>query len=229
LIFGKGIFIDIIKSFLAINFTLLGIIFLFFIYLDIKFRKIPQRYFIFSYIVGLGLNFLEFIIFFEKIAILIYLKIFVLIFVFSLSFILFILKIIGGSDGKLFILIFFVHPILFLNVTVIFSFFLFFSLLFVFLFMINLIFNNNFGDSFSYTLFFNLSYKLSILKKAYLKSFYRFLNYSNLNDYIERKYYIKSLNLIYNLKKNKFQILCQIRPPLIVLIILSYYIIFFLN
>jgi hypothetical protein len=46
-------------------------------------------------------------------------------------------------------------------------------------------------------------------------------------NYNERKYDIKSLNLIFNFKKNKFQILCQLRPPLIVPIILSYYIVFF--
>lgn len=211
------------------NSALVGIIFLFFIYLDIRFRKIPHWCFIFSFIIGAVLNIFEFIIFFEKITIIIFLKIFVVIFVFSLSFILFILKIIGGSDGKLFIFIFFVHPILLLSVTVVFSFFLFFSLFFVMFFIVNLILNNIFGDCFSFILYFNLNFKLSILKKVYLKSFYRFFNYSNLCNYIERKYYIKSLNLIYNLKKNKFQILCQIRPPLMVLIFLSYYIIFFLN
>jgi Flp pilus assembly protein protease CpaA len=207
----------------------MGITFFFFIYLDIKFRRIPHWGFIFSYIIGITLNFFEFLIFFEKITLIIFLKIFLLIFVFSLSFILFVLKIIGGSDGKLFIFIFFVHPILLLNMTFIFSFFLFFSLFFILYFMVNLIFNSIFGDNFSFNLFFNLNIKLSTFKKAYFKSFYRFFNYSDLYDYIERKYYIKSLNLLYNFKKKKFQILCQIRPPLIVLIILSYYIIFFLN
>lgn len=212
-----------------INSAFIGIIFLFFIYLDIRFRKIPQWCFIFSFIIGAILNFFEFIIFFEKITIIVFLKIFILLFVFSLSLILFILKIIGGSDGKFFIFIFFVHPILFLSVTVIFSFFLIFSLFFVIFFMVNLILNNIFGDGFSFILYFNLKFKLSIFKKAYLKSFYRFFNYSDLCDYIERQHYIKSLNLIYNFKKNKFQILCQIRPPLMVFIFLSYYIIFFLN
>lgn len=204
-------------------------IFLFFIHSDIKFRKIPQRYFIFSYIIGPILNIFEFLIFFEKIVVIIYLKLFVAIFVFSLAFILFILKIIGGSDGKLLIFIFFVHPILYLNVYIIFSFFLIFSLFFVVFFTVNLIFNNIFGDGCSFILFFNLNFKLSIFKKVFFKCFYKFFNYVDLGDYLERKHYIKSLYLIYNFNKNKFQILCQIRPPLIVLIILSYYIVFFLN
>jgi Flp pilus assembly protein protease CpaA len=207
----------------------LSIIFITFIYSDIKLRKIPQRYFRFSYIIGTVLNIFEFSIFLENIVVIIYLKLFVAIFVFSLALILFILKIIGGSDGKLLIFIFFVHPILFLNILDVFSYFLIFSLMFVIYFTVNLILNNKLKDSFSFILFFNFNIERSIFKKVFFKSFYRFFNYSDLCDYLERKYYIKSLNLIFNFNRNKFQILCQIRPPLIVLIILSYYITFFLN
>jgi hypothetical protein len=104
-----------------------------------------------------------------------------------------------------------------------------FSLFFVLFFMINLILNKFFRDSSSFILFFNLNLKLSILKKVYLRSFYKFFDYSDLSDYIEKKYLIKSLYFVYNYKKNKFQILGQIRPPLIMFVTLSYYIIFFLK
>jgi len=218
-----------INLFLIINYTLISISFLSFLYLDLKHREVPIRFFKFSYILGIVVNFFEFLLFFDFIVIIIFLKIFILIFVFSLSLLLFILKIIGGAEGKLFIFIFFVHPILLLNLTVIFSFFLVFSSFFVFFFIAHLMFNKVFGDSFSFILFFNLNLKLSILKKTYLRSFYKFFDYSDLSDYIEKKYLIKSLNLIYNFKKNKFQILCQIRPPLIMFVILSYYIVFFLK
>jgi hypothetical protein len=114
-----------------------------------------------------------------------------------------------------------------LNLTIIFSFFLVFSSFFVFFFIANLILNKSFGDSSSFILFLNLNLKLSILKKTYIRAYYKFFDYSDLSDYIEKKYLIKSLNLIYNFKKNKFQILCQIRPPLILFVILSYYIVFF--
>ena len=215
-----------IYLFLIINFTFISISSISFLYLDLKQREVPIILFTSSYILGIAANFFEFILFFDFVIIIIFLKIFILLFVFSLSLLLFILKIIGGAEGKLFIFIFFVHPILLLNFTVIFSFFLVFSLFFVFFFMINLILNR---DSSSFILFFNLNLNLSTLKKTYLRSFYKFFDYSDLSDYIEKKFLIKSLNLIYNFKKKKFQILGQIRPPLIMFVILSYYIIFFLK
>jgi len=218
-----------INLFLIINFTFISLSFLSFLYLDLKYREVPLKFFKSSYILGIIANYFEFLLFFDFIIIIIFLKIFILFFVFFLSLLLFILKIIGGAEGKLFIFIFFVHPILLLNLTYIFSFFLVFSLFFVFFFMINLILNNNFRDSSSFILFFNLNLNLSTLKKTYLRSFYKFFDYSDLSDYIEKKFLIKSLNLIYNFKKKKFQILGQIRPPLIMFVILSYYIIFFLK
>lgn len=218
-----------IKLFLIIYYTLTSILFLSFLYLDLKFRVVPISFFKFSYIIGFVLNFFEFLNYIEKFPIIVYLRVFVVFLAFSLSFMLYNLKIIGGSDGKLMIFIFFVYPIILLNVTVIFSFFLIFSLFFVIFFIVNLIINNIFGDNLSFIVFFNSNFKLSIFKKIYFRSFYSFFDYSDLSHHIDSRYPIKSLNIIYNLKKNKFQILCQIRPPLIVFIILSYYTIFFLN
>jgi hypothetical protein len=104
-----------------------------------------------------------------------------------------------------------------------------FSLFFVFFFIINLILNKIFRDGYSFIHFFNLNLELSTFKKFYLRSFYKFFDYSDISDYIEKKYLIKSLNLVYNFKKNKFQIFGQIRPPLIMFVTLSYYIVFFLR
>ena len=216
-----------INLFYIINFNIISISFIAFLYLDLKRREVPKRFFKFSYVLGIVENFFEFFLFLDFLVIIIFLKIFILIFVFSISLLLFSLKIIGGADGKLFIFIFFVHPIVLLNLTIIFSFFLVFSSFFVFFFIANLILNKSFGDSSSFILFLNLNLKLSILKKTYIRAYYKFFDYSDLSDYIEKKYLIKSLNLIYNFKKNKFQILCQIRPPLILFVILSYYIVFF--
>jgi len=89
------------------------------------------------------------------------------------------------------------------------------------------IYNNINQDSYSFIFLFGPNLKISISKKVYLKSFHKFFSYSKLNKYMEKKYYIKSLDLIYNIKSYKFQILCQIRPPLISLIVLSYYILFY--
>jgi len=215
--------------FLFISFIFLNGFFLVFLYFDLKFRKVPMNFFKFSYIIAVVLNIIEYLFYFEKIAFFLFLKITILIIVLFLSLILFFLKIVGGSDGKLIIFIFIVHPILFLNLTIIFTFYLTFSLFFVIYFIMNWVNNNFLKNNYSFLLFFNSNSKISILKKVYIKIFYRFFNYSELCDYIEGKYLIKSLNLIYNARKNKFQTLCQIRPPLIITIILTYYIIFYLN
>ena len=58
--------------------------------------------------------------------------------------------------------------------------------------------------------------------------FYNFHNFSGLGDYNETISLIKSLDLILNDKTSKIQILCQFRPPLTVIIITAYYIIYFL-
>ena len=215
--------------FLFISFIFLNGFFLIFLYFDLKYRKVPINFFKYSYVTAVVLNIFEYLFFFEKIAFFLFLKIFIIIIVLFLSLILFFLKIIGGSDGKLFIFIFIVHPILFLNLLVIFSFYLAFSLFFVIIFIINGVNNNFLENNYSFLLFFNFNSKISILKKVYIKIFYRFFNYSELCDYMERKYLLKSLNLIYNVRKCKFQTLCQIRPPLIIAIILAYYIIFYLK
>ena len=217
------------KLFLFINFIFLNGFFLIFLYFDLKFRKVPVNFFKYSYVIAFVLNIFEYLFFFKRIAFFLFLKIIVLILVLFLSLILFFLRIVGGSDGKLFIIIFFMHPILFLNLSFIFTFYLAFSLLFVLYFMINWINNNFLKKIFPFLLIFNVNSKISILKKVYIKSFYRFYNYSELGNYMEGKYLIKSLNLIYNARKNKFQTLCQIRPPLIITIIPSYYLIFYLN
>jgi hypothetical protein len=116
-----------------------------------------------------------------------------------------------------------------LNLFFIFTFFLVFSLFFMIMFIINGISNNIFKDNYAFSLFFNFHSEISIFKKVYIKLFYKFFNYSELCDYRERKHRLKSLGLIFNISKNKFQILCQIRPPLIIVIILAYYTIFYLK
>ena len=156
-------------------------------------------------------------------------KFLILIFVLILSLLLFFLKIIGGSDGKLIIFIFTVHPLIFLNVNSIFSFFFSFSVFFVIFFTINLIYNNTTKNRNSFVFLCYPDLKSSTFKNVYIKLFYKFFNYSELGNYMEKKHQIRSLDLIYNLKSYKFQILCQIRPPLIIFLVLSYYIIFYVK
>jgi hypothetical protein len=142
--------------------------------------------------------------------------------VFLLSFILFLLKIIGGSDGKLIILIFLIHPFQFLNLFFIISFFLWFSSSIILVFIQNFIINSLYKNNCSFSTFLNCNLKYSGIKKIYIKSVYKFINYSNLSEYKEDKSLLKSVLLIFNIRKNKFQVLVQYRPPLILIIVLTY-------
>lgn len=214
---------------LFISFIFLNGFFLVFLYFDLNFRKVPKNFFKLSYVIVVVLNIIEYSLFFEKLAFFLFMKVFIILIILVLSLILFSLKIIGGSDGKLFIIIFIVHPILFLNFAIIFTFYLVFSLFFVIYFIVNWLNNNLLKNTYSFLLFFNTNSEISIFKREFIKMFYKFFNYSEIGDYVEGKYLIKSLSLIYNIKKNKFQTLCQIRPPLIITIILTYYSIFNIN
>jgi Flp pilus assembly protein protease CpaA len=214
-------------TFLIISFLFLNGFLPIFLFYDLKYRRVPLVLFKFCYLIAVILNVFEYFLFFKHLYLFIFFKILIIFFVLFLSLILFLLRIVGGSDGKLLVLIFLVHPLLFLNFTIILIFFLIFSLFFVSIFTINLIINNSLKKSFSFFLIFNSDSKISVIKKSFIKGFYRFFNFSELGDYMEKKSLIKSLNLVYNVKINKFQILCQIRPPLIIIIMLSYYVIFY--
>lgn len=228
MIFGREIFIDFTSWFSIINFIFVTCILLISFYFDYKFRIVPINLFKICYGIALFLNIFESLLFLGLSFIFLLVKLFIFLFVFLLSFILFILKIIGGSDGKLIILVFIIHPISLLNLSILFTFFFVFSLLFAIFFSINLIINH-FKNHSSFELFFNLGLKISALKKYYIKTFYNFHNFSGLSDYNETKYLIKSLVLILNNKNSKIQILCQLRPPLTIIIMPTYYIIYYLT
>jgi hypothetical protein len=140
-----------------------------------------------------------------------------------LSFLLFVLHIIGGADGKLFLLIFLAHPIKFLTFYFISSFFLLFSLLVLLIFMINYVNNINFRNNDSFEILFNTNYNFSRFKRKFIKIFYKFLNFSVLEYYNEDKHLVKNLNLIYNNTRKRIQILVQYRPPLIFICLISYF------
>lgn len=155
-------------------------------------------------------------------------KIIFLSIIFIFSFTLFILKIFGGGDGKLVILIFLMIPIEFLTLYQIYNFFLLFSFLFLLIFMINLLNNNLKRDFYTYEILFNFYLKLSVLKKLYFKSFYKFIYLSDLESYNGSKTVIKSLILVYNESKRKFLILAQYRPPNVVILMLSFFLLIFI-
>jgi len=67
-----------------------------------------------------------------------------------------------------------------------------------------------------------LNEKISYPRGIFLKIFYRFMDFSQINEYSDAKLQIKSLTLFYNEEREKFQFLAQIRLPIAVLIFISY-------
>ena len=207
---------------ILLNTLYFEILFLFISYLDLKYRKIPNSFFIFTFCLSFILILLESLLFFNNFLIIILGKLFFFFLTFLPSLLLFSLKIIGGSDGKLIILIFVTHPVKYLDLNFVASFFLFFSLFFILLFIINYFLNELIKNNSSFINLFNSNSRYSSYQKFYIKTFYKFLDYSILSMSRGEKFICKSLLLIYNNEKKKIQILVQIRPPLIILIILTY-------
>lgn len=213
---------------ILIDLSFITIILLISLYLDIKFRKISNKFLKILFFCCLFLNIIEFSFFYNDILLILILKALIFLLIFLISLLLFSLKIIGGSDGKLILLIFSIHPIKYLNYNFVLFFFLFFSLFFFILFFFNLIINSVKKNSYSFQIFFNSHFKISILKKLFIKLFYKFLNLSKLKDFNGDKIFIDTLFIIYNNQKRELQILTLYRPPLILICIISYYFIFLL-
>lgn len=165
---------------------------------------------------------------FKEFFFLLFVKFVYLFIVFILSFILFILKIFGGGDGKIVILIYLMIPTEFITLYHIYLFFLLFSIFFLLIFILNLLTNKIKRDFYSYEILFNFYIKLSKLKKIYLKTFYKFLLYSDLETYNGSKSVINNFFLVYNESKRKFQILAYFRPPNVVILMFSFILLLFL-
>jgi len=67
-----------------------------------------------------------------------------------------------------------------------------------------------------------LNEKISYPRGVFLKLFYRFMDFSQIYKYSDAKLQLKSLTLFYNKEREKFQFLAQIRPPIAVLIFISF-------
>ncbi|MCK4381783.1 MAG: prepilin peptidase [Candidatus Lokiarchaeota archaeon] len=205
---------------LSINlfFFYTNIVLIYCMYRDIKFRKIPNKAIIGFLLIGSLLAFTEDLDIYNDILIFIITKVFFLFFAFIFSFVLFCLKIIGGSDGKLLIMLTFSYPIYRFNFQWLFSFFFVFLFLYLILVVVNYLFNNFLSNNNSYDMIYSLEENVSFLHKVFIITFYKFLDFSQINRYTNEKFVLKSLNLFYNKNKGKFQILTQYRPPLVILI-----------
>jgi Flp pilus assembly protein protease CpaA len=204
-----------------LSFFYTNIVLIYCMYRDIKYRKISNKDFIGFLLIGSLLVFTEDLNIYNNIFIFVLTKVFFLFFVFLFSFILFCLKIIGGGDGKLLLMLAFFNPTNRFNFQWIFSFFfvfLFFYLIFV---LVHYLFINIFSGNNSYDMIYSSGEDLTLFYKFFIMLFYKFLNFSQRSKYADEKFILKSLNLFYNEKKERFQILTQFRPPLVVLIFLT--------
>ena len=197
-------------------------IFLFSLYCDIKSRKITNERFKDLFLFSFLLNFIE-IFFFRDVFLFIVLKIFYFFLVSTISLTLFSLSIIGGSDGKLFILIFSIYPVKSLSLSFVLIFFLLFSLFFIVLFLLNYVHNVIGENKYSFEILFNVYLNATNFKRVFIKTFYSFLNYIDLKKNEGNKYKIISFYLIYNISSKKFQTLAHYRAPLVIICIFSYY------
>ena len=121
--------------FIFIDLGFITIILLISLYFDLKFRKIPNKFLKVFFLFSLILNLCEFFFLLTDLLLILILKMIFFLIVFLISLLLFSLKIIGGSDGKLILLIFSIHPVKYLNYFNVLLFFLLFSLFFLCLFI----------------------------------------------------------------------------------------------
>ena len=197
------------------------------LYFDLKFREIPNKFLKIFFLFSLVLNICEFLFLLTDLLLSLIVKIIIFLIVFLISLLLFSLKIIGGSDGKLILLIFSIHPVKYLNYYNVLLFFLFYSLFFLIFFFFNLIINCTDKNSYLFQIYFDFHGRGRI-NSLFIKMFYKFVSLSKLKDKSSDKFFIETLFIIYNNKKRRIQILLQYRPPLMIICLTSYYLIFFL-
>jgi Flp pilus assembly protein protease CpaA len=195
-----------------------NIVLVYCMYRDIKYRKISNETLFGFLLVGSLSIFTEVTATYYNIYSLIFTKLFFLILVAVFSFILFCLKAIGGSDGKLLIMLIFFYPTQKLNIPLVFSFFFIFLFLYFLLMLARYFFFKIHVRNNTPEMLYSLQERFTFSHKVFIMVFFRFLDFSQITNCQNNKYIIKSLNLLYNRKKEKFQILAQYRPPLVILI-----------
>ncbi len=218
-----------ISEIIYIEICCITIIFLVSLYSDLKYRIIPNKNIKRFLFLCLLLNFIEFLLVYDNITLVLIWKISFACLIFLVSLLLFSLKIIGGSDGKLMILVFLIHPVKFLNLNFVISFFLLLSLLFCSCFFFNLLYNSFFNNSISFEILFAINQNISTLKQIYLKIFCNFTILAKIYNFEDNKKIMIYSYIIYNIYRNRFQSLVQYRIPFVLIIMFSYYLVIFLN
>jgi len=151
-----------------------------------------------------------------------------LLFCLFIDFYLFLIKIFGGADCKLTILLFLLVPYPKLTLNFILFFYAFFSLYYFSLISILFFLNKTKRKNISFNILFATKDIQNCLKKVFLRIYFCFKDLRNLGTLNNNKYIIVNPELMYNYIIFKLQILIQYRFPLIPLIILAYISAFFI-
>lgn len=210
------------------NFVVSNLIMSYCLINDLRYRRIPNIFFKYISLVILIFNSIDFILYPNSMISYLIIKLLSLALIVLITFFLFNLNFIGGADGKLTITLFLMIPITFFRFTLIFKYFFWFLILQTLYISSNFVANYFFKNKFSFNQFFIINKNNSKLEKAYYLIFYRFSNYSELDYMNNTKFLIRDINLYFNFKSERFKILTQLRPPLIIMIIVSYYLLFFI-
>ena len=214
-----------IKNVIFVSQVEIGIVLIFCLYLDVKSRKISNIHFKDMYLFSIIPNLIE-ILRSDCGIISLFFKATYIFIVFFITLVLFSLSVIGGSDGKLIILIFIILPVKLLSLSFVMTYFLFFSIFFIIFHIIH--YSGNVNNKISFKTIFDFYLDETVLKKAFIRIFYSFLNVSELENKNRNKYQIVASFIVYNNKSNKFQIMVQYRAPMVVVCIISYYLAYFL-
>ena len=208
------------------NFIVSNIIISFCLIYDLKYRRIPNIFFQYVCLIIIVFNYIDFLMYSGSIISYLLIKLLILCLIFFITFFLFNLNIIGGADAKLTITLFLMIPLNFFRFFLIFKYTFWFLTFQALITVSNFFTNIFFKNKFSFNQFFITNEKKSKLEKTYFNMFYTFSNYSEFNFLNNSKFLIKDINLYFNFKSERFQILTQARSPLIVIIIITYYFLF---
>ncbi len=191
---------------------------------DLRFRKIPNRFFIILYSLSGAILLITFLSTSYFVQDLLMRVKFIALTMIMVSFLYF-LKIIGGGDGKLLILIYILLPLDYLTFKYFILFFLNFYIIFIVLIFLNFL-KNIYKYYYSFDFIFNFHLIGSKIDNIYYLISYKFLDVSELGKYRGEKTQIKSLTIIFNNSNKRLQILAQLRQPLIIVFALSFNFVF---
>jgi Flp pilus assembly protein protease CpaA len=215
-------------SYYVVNFISINIIVSISLYYDIKYRRIPHYLFKYSCLIILAINIIDFITSAQSVFFFVLIKALILLFNLFITLILFNYKFIGGADGKLIITLFLLIPIRIFNFRLIFIYFLWFFLCLFLLILFNYMINQYWNNKIPFEILFMTKGIISKSKRIYMISFYSFFNYSTFFSLNSTKHLLMDINLFFNYKTTKLQLLVKYRPPIIILIAVLFYLLYFL-